>query len=499
MIQPLPSTTPALVPPIPASRNLANSQPAWMVIGGLVLLITLLIAGRAAPLLRPLFPILSFSIGLFLFKRYPAHYVGFAWSLWLCTPFLARVADFQSSWDAQRVMLVTPFLVSGISGVTFFKNFGRSVQLGAKPFSLVVLGLGYGILIGLSVTAPMNVVRALLDWLVPVFFGFNLFWNWQNYPIYANAIRKTFTGGVLITGLYGVFQYITAPEWDCQWLIDSGMNTSLGNPEPFQLRVWSTMHSAGPFASFLMAGLLLLLSDQSALKLPSTVVGYLSFLLSLVRSSWGGWVIGFVSIVSSVNSKIQIRLILFILVSALCIVPLSQMEPFAETIAGRVSTISNLEEDTSFNSRTEDFGGFFLSAISNPLGQGLGNVWKTNSEGELVQIVTDNGIVDILFTLGWLGSIPYILGTCMMMSQAMRSPYASQDTFMNASRSISLSLLLQLIFANALLGVGGMLIWTFLGISLAGDRYHHHQNQIMVQYHELELQLALENTGEINE
>jgi hypothetical protein len=473
-----------------------SHRQAWNAIIFFTLLIILLVMGRSAPLLRPLLPILSFLVGLFLFKKHPAHYLGFAWSLWLFTPFLARIADFQSAWDSQRVMLITPFLVSAISSVTFFKNFGRLVKQGETPFVLVTIGLGYGILVGLSLTAPMNVIRALLDWMVPVFFGFHLFWNWKAYPIYADALRKTFTAGVLVTGIYGIFQYMTAPEWDCQWLIDSGMNTSLGNPEPFQLRVWSTMHSAGPFASFLMAGLLLLLSDRSALKLPATIVGYLSFLLSLVRSSWGGWLIGFFSLVSSVNSKIQIRLIVFALIASICVVPLSQMEPFSETISGRVSSISNLEDDTSFNVRSENFGEFLLSAVSNPLGQGLGNVWRVNSEGNLVQLVTDSGIADILFTLGILGGIPYVAGTFLLMTQAMRSPYAAQDTFINASRSISLSLLLQIIFANAFLGVGGMLIWTFLGISLAGDRYYKYQSHLAYEY---EFQLERENTGEFDE
>ena len=63
-----------------------------------------------------------------------------------------------------------------------------------------------------------------------------------------------------------------------------------------------------------------------------------------------------------------------------------------------------------------------------------------------------------------------------------------------SSRSISLSLLVQLIFANILLGIGGLLIWTFLGISLAGDRYYEHQ-QIESQQQLLELQLALEEPG----
>ena len=488
-----PSDNPASL--ISNPRKGDNEQQVWFFIGGFVLLLVLCIAVRASSVLRLLFPISSFLLGIFLFKRYPIHYVGFAWSLWIFTPFLARIADFQSAWDPQRTMLVTPFLVCAISGVTLFNNIGRAIYIGGvTPFVLTLIGLAYGTLIGLSVTSPINVMRALLDWLVPVMFGFHLFWNWKDYPKHSTAIRKIFTVLVLITGVYGVFQYITAPEWDCQWLINSGMNSSLGSPEPFGLRVWSTMHSAGPFGIFLMSGLLLLLSDQSALKLPATVIGYLSFLLSLVRSAWGGWIIGFISIVLSVNSKMRTKLIFFVLVAAICIVPLSQMEPFADTISGRVSSISNLDEDVSFNTRTDGGGDFILQALSNPLGQGLGNVWKTNSEGELVQIVTDSGIADIFFTLGWLGGIPYILGICMMMAQSMNSPNAIQDPFINASRSISLSLLLQLIFANALLGVGGLLIWTFLGISLAGDRYYQHQ-QIESQQQLLELQLALEEPG----
>ena len=491
----LPLDNPASLVSHPREED--NGKQVWFFIGGFILLLVLCTAVRASSVLRLLFPIGSFLLGLFLFKQYPIHYVGFAWSLWLFTPFLARIADFQSAWDPQRIMLVTPFLVCAISGVTLFKNIGRAVDIGATPFVLSLIGLAYGTLIGLSVASPMNVMRSLLDWLVPVMFGFHLFWNWKDYPKYSIAIRKIFTVGVLVTGIYGVFQYITAPEWDCQWLINSGMNTSLGNPEPFGLRVWSTMHAAGPFAIFLMAGLLLLLSDQSALKLPATVIGYLAFLLSLVRSSWGGWIIGFISIILSVNSKMRMKLISFVIVAAVCIIPLSQMEPFADTISGRVSSISNLDEDTSFNIRTEDGGGFILQALSNPLGQGLGNVWVTNSEGQLEQIVTDSGIADIFFTLGWLGGIPYILGTCMMMIQVMKSPNTVQDTFINASRSISLSLLVQLIFANILLGVGGLLIWTFLGISLAGDRYHQHR-QIESQQQLLELQIALEEPGGYN-
>ncbi len=473
---------------IPSS---SNSQ-AWIAIGCVGVMVALLMAVGGGGLLRPLLPIMSFLVGIFLFTRYPFHYVGFAWSLWVLTPLIARIADYQSSWDPQRTMLVTPFLVSAISGVTMFRHLSMASVLGVGPFALVALGIGYGALIGAVSTNPMSMLRALLDWLVPVAFGFHLFWNWQDYPNYMSAIRKTFLWGVLLTGSYGIFQYITAPEWDCRWLIDSGMNSSLGKPEPFELRVWSTMHAAGQYASFLMAGLLLLLSDTSVIKLPATVVGYISFLLSLVRSSWGGWLIGFVVMVVSVKAKSQIRFVIFALIAAILIIPLSQMDPFSTVISGRISTLFDLENDTSFNARTGDIGSLFINALSKPLGNGIGNLWVMGPNGVLSQIVTDFGIADVFITLGWIGGIPYLLGTGMLLTKAMQSNEASHDSFLSAARAISFSMIAQMVFANALLSVSGMLIWSFLGISLAGDLYHRRQREAVNQY-ELE-QLLLADT-----
>ena len=351
-----------------------STQAAWFAIATLGVFIVICLITKAGIILRLGFPIVSFMTGVFLFRNFPAYYIGFSWWIWIITPFLARLIDYQTIWDPQRTMIVAPFLVSGISGVTLFRNLLRSNIQGNSGFLLASGGLLYGTLVGTASTSPMSVARALLDWIVPVSFGYHIMWNWKFYPQFKSVLSKTFIWGILVTGSYAIFQFIVAPDWDCKWLIESAM-ASMGKPEPFGLRVWSTMHSAGAFASFMMSGLLILLSNQSPLQLPATVVGYLAFLLSLVRSAWGGWVIALLIMTSSIKMKAQVRLVALVIAIILIMVPLSSMEPFSSVVSGRLETLTDLQSDTSFNDRTSNLGAFLISAIFNPLGQGIGNVW----------------------------------------------------------------------------------------------------------------------------
>ena len=79
-----------------------------------------------------------------------------------------------------------------------------------------------------------------------------------------------------------------------------------GTPEPLGIRVFSTMNSPGPFANVLLAGLLILLTNENFSARPRLrAVGYLSFLLlSLVRSAWIGWFLGLLSLLSALKTAI---------------------------------------------------------------------------------------------------------------------------------------------------------------------------------------------------
>jgi hypothetical protein len=460
--------------PIPSAppRDLeVQSRLGIIAIAAFVFLIAVGLLAHVGTILRPLYILGSLGIGLMLYLKHPTLYLGFTWWLWFVTSFVARVIDYQTSFDELRLLQVAPFLVTLLSLHTFVREMPRSIRQGGLPFILVFAGLGYGFLVGLVQTSPVSAARGMLDWLTPVVWGFYLFAQWRDYPAYRQAIQQTFLWGVLILGSYGIYQYWVAPDWDRAWLVSTQL-TSMGKPKPLSIRVWSTMAAPGPFATTLMTGLLLLFSGQGILRIPSAIVGYLSLLLSLVRTAWGGWLVGILTLAISFKTKFKIRLIMTLIVMGLCIAPLTTIEPFAGTIQARIQSFSNLDGDSSALARQEIYQSGLTNALTNILGNGIGNTFVVNKEGQITKIVIDSGILDMFFTLGWFGGMFYLGGLGMLLYALLQSSETATDPFMAAARAVSIGILSMLTMNSSMLAADGMILWGFLGITIAAQRYH---------------------------
>ncbi|MEA5580455.1 O-antigen ligase family protein [Nodularia harveyana UHCC-0300] len=457
----------------PSERSLQG----WLAILGFVLLTVVCYFAGAASLLRLVYPATALLVAIFLYLRHPILYIGFTWWIWFLTPLATRLIDYRVGWDPTRQMLIAPYLVVFVTLASFLRHSPRASNQGGLPFILAFIGVFYGCLVGLIYNGPIPVARGFLDWLSPIIFAFHLFINWRDYPSYRQNIQRVFLWGVLILGTYGIYQFVVAPEWDRYWLIESQMFTSSGDPEPFGMRVWSTLHSPGPFAYVMQTGLLLLFTSSGTLIFPASAVGYLSFLLTQVRTSWLGWLLGVVMIFGSVKARIQMRLITIILVMIMCVVPLTNIEPISTVVAERLESFSNLEDDTSFKDRAGSYDRNLSLALSNVLGNGLGNIWTVNEEtGQIEVIVLDSGILDMFFTLGWLGAIPYLGGLLLIIVSVLKYTEANFDSFVSASRAIGLTACLQLVGNSAMLSIAGMILWGFLAMAMAAHKYYQHQN-----------------------
>ncbi|MGD1912017.1 MAG: O-antigen ligase domain-containing protein [Rivularia sp. (in: cyanobacteria)] len=449
----------------------------WTAILVVVFFTAVCILSGATAILRNGYIVVSFAVALFLYLRYPILYIGFTWWIWFVTPLITRIVDFRSGFDPSRLMLVSQYLITLLTLHTFLIYFPKSLRQGGLPFVMAFLGVFYGALIGLIKTSPFTAARGVFDWLPPIVFAFYLFIKWREYPQYRQVIQRTFIWGVLVMGAYGVWQFIVAPEWDVFWLVETELK-SMGDPEPLGLRVWSTMASPAPFSGVMMAGLLLLLTHQHYLNIPATAGGYLSFLLTSVRTLWGAWLVGLVTLFGSLKSASQIRLITVILLMVLCVVPLTTIEPFSETITGRFETFSNLEDDDSAQVRQKIYEEGLNKAITNGLGNGVGNTFVVNEKGVLEPIVIDSGLLDIFFTLGWFGAVFYLGGMMLLVSQVLQFTESRFDSFMAASRGIGIAMISTLAGNSGMLGVAGMVLWGFLALALAGHNYHvHEQNK----------------------
>jgi len=100
---------------------------------------------------------------------------------------------------------------------------------------------------------------------------------------------------------------------------------------------------------------------------------------------------------------------------------------------------------------------------------GLGSIDRYNN------LILDSGVLEMLFTLGWLGTIPYISGIALLLFNLWQSSDGRFDPFIGAARAISTGAIVQIVFGNMLIGIAGMIFWGFLGIGMAGIKYYQHQ------------------------
>ena len=449
----------------PTKVFLLSLQPAqaWMAILGLVLFTALCIVVGEGKILNLAFPAGAFAVGVLLYLRYPTIYVGFTW--WICflTPLVRRLADYRSGFTDPSPILLAPYLVILVTLATLWQHLPKTHRHGGLPFVLTFVGVFYGFLIGLIQGSPIKVTIALLDWLTPVLFGFYLFVNWRNYGSYRQNIQRTFVWAVLLTGVYGIYQYLVAPPWDRFWMINVNRN-SFGLPEPLGIRVWSTMNAPLVFAVVMMAGLLLLFSYKGPLRLPASGAGYLAFLLSLARTAWGGWFVGLLTLASSLKSSLQMRLIITMMVIAVCVVPLTTIEPFSEVIHSRLETLSNVEDDGSAQARMQIYEYWLDDALNNFQGMGIGNAPGV-----------DSAILNLLLSLGWLGTIFYMGGMLLLLFELFQCSESRLDPFASTARAIALGIFFQLILGSVMIEIPGVVLWGFLGMGMAARKYYQYQ------------------------
>lgn len=465
-----PSTTTDDNPPLPVE---VTSTDAWFAISGLVVVSTVCLIANAGRILNLVFPAGTFLVGLFLYRKYPVMYISYVWWIYFLTPCVRRLADWRGTWTDPSPILLAPIFVSLVAVETLVKYFPKVYDRKGLPFTLCFISIIYSFLIGLSNQNPLTgTILGFLGWFNPILLGFYFFIHWRSYPRYRQMMQRTFFWAVLIIGLYGIFQYFSPSEWDKTWLnnaINEKGIVSFGKPEPQEIRVFSTMNAPQVLAGSLMPGLILLFSVQNnPLRFPALGIGSLCFLLSSARAAWLSWLVGLISYIPLMKSRLQIRLIISLMIASIFVIPLVTMDPFSTMISARLGTFSDVSNDTSYNDRLSAYTSLFDQALFELLGKGMG---LDESFGG-----ADNGLLTMMFSLGWLGVIPYVTGLVLLFWKLFNSPYIRQDAFASASLAIAVGTFEQIISNVATTGVLGTVLWSFIGMAMAAIQYYKAQD-----------------------
>ncbi|MBD2260577.1 O-antigen ligase domain-containing protein [Pseudanabaena sp. FACHB-2040] len=422
---------------------------------------------KAGSVLAPIFMAGSVAVGLFLYFRAPVLYVSFTWWMIFLGSLIRKIIDYHSGFVTFGRWGLPALLVASISIITLCRELPRVHRQGGLPFILSLLGLAYAFLIGITYgRLDLRYILTLLEWLAPLAFGFHLFMQWRAYPEYRRSISNTFVWGTAVMGAYGLYQYWMVPAWDAFYLRYLEVS-SFGQATRFGLRVWGTSTSPQEFAAILLAGGIVVFSGKGLSQIVSAGAGYLGFLLTMARAGWLGWCVSFLMFLPSISLRLQIRLLISIIAISLVVTPFASSGPLGDAVNQRIESFSNGQDDTSLEARREGYNDLMDEALSQVVGQGFGAGIQSDSIGG-----SDTAILPLLFSFGWIGSLPFLSGIVLMLLKIFQANQLRFDAFGSASRAIALGIFSQIAFNQIFSNVFAFTLWGFLGISMAAANYY---------------------------
>ncbi len=414
---------------------------------------------------RWLFPALAAVTAYLLYRGAPVTYIRFVWWVWFLAPFVRRVVDYRNGWVDPSPILLAPPLVSL---VCFPSLFQKSVWTGL-PGVVHVLTIGsvtYGLLIGLVCLQPQSAVAASLSWFAPLTFALHLtyvFSDRARWAAYSHAIQWTFVWGLLVLGIYGVVQLVIAPLWDQNWMIRSEM-TSIGIPEPFGIRVFSTMNSPGPLGFVLAAGLLVIADRSGVMPLLARIAGYASLTLCLARSAWMAWFLG--AMYLGLRRREQVtRLVVMTIVLAICLCVMLTYDPIKDVVQTRLESFGQMHDDESYQDRQNGYERTVRLALQEPLGRGLGAMDLVFNKDIGALGSHDSGLWELLLSLGWPGGLAYSAGLLLSIVYIMTQSPGKAFLYI-AGGSVAFGMIPQMLLGSVMIGASGMVLWSVIGISL---------------------------------
>ena len=147
---------------------------------------------------------------------------------------------------------------------------------------------------------------------------------------------------------------------------------SIGNPEPKEVRVFSTMNGPQILASFLAVGLIIAFSLRHRIRWVAIPMGLLCLVLSLARSGWVAAVAGTLYLLWHLPHRQRFRLVAVAILAVVVMIGALQNPDLQQVMSQRFDTLTDVRNDTSFMDRVESYRALFAGFLDNPFGLGMG-------------------------------------------------------------------------------------------------------------------------------
>jgi hypothetical protein len=447
-----------------------TKAPPLLLVALVVAAIGLHMGGR----LQYAYPAAAIVIGLWLYRVSTSAYVSFVLWLWMLTPLARRLADWQGGWRDPSLILLAPYLVTAwpallrlgrgllaLAAMARVPSRRLAPAAGGLVFVLAAAGAAVGVPFGIM-ASPSAAIMATLNWFVPLAFGWAVASAARPDEI-ERAAAGTFRYAPLLIGAYGIWQFLGPQPWDTEWMRFSEM-TTIGRPEPFEVRVFSTMHSPGVLGFFLLVPLVLWLARPTLRGLPAACLASIALVLSQVRTAWLGLAVATLFVLLKLPHRMRLRVVVLAALATLCVTPFLFSPEVAEMVSARFATLSRTEDDASALARFEGHLLAFDFVGAHPLGAGLG---RTDERVGQVMSINDSTLVALLIQFGVVGTCLYVAAIALLFAQLWRYYRTARSPEAIGLSCAGFGLLSTALLGAVTTGAPGVLFWLIGGLAAA--------------------------------
>ena len=377
---------------------------------------------------------------------------------------IRRLVDYHNQqFNPFSLISVTPVLMLGLLFVAFIWNFG---VLGPRPrqiFLLLFGAIGYGMCVGLVKNGAACIFQGA-EYLATI--------GMMGYAAVCPADDKTAdrwikTAGVaaVLAALYGWYQYWTIPDWDAFWVKEVGFVGYLGLLEPFQIYVFSTFAERGVCAAYMgLVAFPMLVSKRWKIGfgLPEAILVLSCIFLTMARSGIVVALLGVVLFPILNKGKNSGRIAIIAALACVVLLAASSRIPGADRIVARFQTLTNIQDDDSFQGRLNNSQTWPL-LVNNPLGFGIGSSGMSERiSGQNFGISSDNGWMQVATSLGFPGFLLFLAALALIWNYfSLLERVGVRDDYLGLGKTFFVVSLVFMWVNNLFIDFGVM--WLVLG------------------------------------